>query len=125
MIGEHRTSLESDLYTYTHHSIDELGSDLDWNTAYAIIKTLPLDSALARELQPEGTIWSSRLKTNYLLADIVDLLAGILYTVGRMAGGKPQKPKPIERPSTKKHKDHYGREALPVNELKSWLFKRK
>lgn len=84
-----------------------------------------MDSALARELQPDGTIWSSRLKTNMLLADMVDLLGGILYTVSKLAGGKPHKPKPVERPGKQTKTEHYGKGAMPMDKLKDWIFKRK
>lgn len=60
-----------------------------------------------------------------LLADIVDILSGILYIVSKLAGGKPHKPKPVERPGKQKKVEHYGSGGMKVSDLRDWIFKRK
>lgn len=109
--------------------IDDIGSDLSWSTVKAILKHLPLSSALAREVNAESTTWGSTLKTNFLLADIVDMLQVIDYHLVKISGAKAQKPKPYPRPKVKgKEKagtKHYGKGAMKRDELKDWIFKKR
>lgn len=88
------------------------------------MKNLDLDSALARDVNENITIWGSTLKTNYLLADIFDVLSSIHYALIKMSGGKASKPKPYPRPDNNKTMKKYGKGALKVNDLKDWIFKR-
>ena len=125
-IGEHEDAVESDLRQYTGAGIEDLGTKtLSWKTANSIIKTLPINSALARELSPEISSWENTLKTNLLLADVIDLLQLLVYVVSKIGGGNVQKPKPIKRPGSKDNSKHIGKGAMKVNDLKEWLFKRR
>lgn len=86
------------------------------------------ESALAREINPDIYTWSSRAKTNSLLADIYDLLNMINANLcAKGSGHKPRKPKPYPRPG-QKDKDtettHIGKGALPPDKLREW-FKQK
>ena len=104
--------------------VEEIGSSLSWYTVKAILEHLSLDSALARELHREYVVWDSTLKTNFLLADIIDLLQAIDYHLVSMTGTRAQKPKPYPRPNEKKDKRHIGKGAMKVDDLKKWIFKK-
>lgn len=82
------------------------------------------ESALIRELHPEESVWATRTKTNMILADIFDMLAQINANLVAMGSGKPAKqPKPYPRPVKKKQENerHFGRGALPPDELRRWF----
>ena len=66
------------------------------------------------------------MKTNFLLADIFDMLATINSNLVASASGKPAKtPKKCPRPGRKKEKSenesHFGSGALPPDELERWM----
>ena len=71
--------------------------------------------------------WSSRAKTNAILADIFDMLSQInanLVAVGSHKASK--KPKAYPRPGdNNKREKKIGKNALPVNELDSWLARKR
>ena len=78
-----------------------------------------------REINPEWSIWASRIKTNVILADIYDMLASInanLIAIGTKRSAKRFKPYP--RPKQKKGNDnerHFGSKPLPVADLHRWI----
>ena len=79
-------------------------------------------------MNPEWAAWDSRLKTNFLLADLWDMLANINANLVAIGSRRPAKRiKPYPRPKTKEqdseNKRHFGRDALPVNELHEWFEK--
>lgn len=78
------------------------------------------DSAITRELEPEVYKWSSRYKTNVILADIFDMLAQINENIVASATHKAAKTPPsYPRPGKKKDGKHIGDgEALPAPELR-------
>lgn len=81
-----------------------------------------------REVNPDYAIWSGSLKTNALLADIFDILAIINSNINAMASGKAAKrPKPYPRPNQKApdSEKHFGRGALPKDELRAWIEERR
>ena len=82
-----------------------------------------------REVNPEWAIWANRLKTNFILADIYDILAHINANLVAMGSGKPAKRvKPYPRPKQKKGNDnerHFGSKPLPVAELHKWIEKKR
>lgn len=87
---------------------------------------LPDDSRLRREIEPEYESWSTRTKTNEILADICDILSRINSNLVAMASGKSAKPiKPYQRPWLKKEEKenerHFGRDPLPPDELREWF----
>lgn len=77
-----------------------------------------------RTLNPDVAAWSNTLKTNVILADIFDILAMInanLIAIGtRKAARSPKKyPRPFQKdPESERH---FGRGALPVDELHEWI----
>lgn len=77
-----------------------------------------------RELHPEVTVWASTLKTNAILADICDLLAHINANLVAHASGKPARaPKPYPRLNKQEPENerHFGRGAMPPDELRKWF----
>lgn len=76
------------------------------------------------ELDPEMAAWANTIKTNVILADIFDVLAMInanLVAVGSRKAAK--KPKPYPRPGKRDPEDemHFGKGALPPEELHEWI----
>lgn len=63
------------------------------------------------------------MKTNFILADIFDILAAINYNLQQLGGGKSKKPKPYPRPG--KNKDNntkkFGKGAIPVTSIRDWV----
>lgn len=77
-----------------------------------------------REMHPDESAWSTQVKTNAILADIFDILAQINANLVALGSGRPAKqPKPYPRPIKKKpeHERHFGRDALPPDELRKWF----
>ena len=111
----------------TGHTLDDVGSGLSWAALGSFLHNLGPESATARELDPEMAAWSSRGKTNAILADIFDMLSQInsnLVAIGSHKAAK--KPKTYPRPGDKeKQKKKIGRNALPANELDSWLVRKR
>lgn len=76
-----------------------------------------------REIDPEFALWATTLKTNFILADIYDVLQGINSNLVATASRKKAKGiKPYPRPGKDKtEKKHIGSGALPIPELKKWI----
>lgn len=77
---------------------------------------------MAREINPEVYFWNSRLKTNFILADIWDLLSVIntnLVAIGSRQ--KAKKAPTYPRPENEDSKEHYGKDAVSVPELKEFF----
>ncbi|WP_322767684.1 hypothetical protein [Frankia sp. Cr1] len=73
---------------------------LSWRRLRVIIRHLPADSALARELHGESADWS---RTDRLLADLVDIGRLHMHTTVAVNLGKDQRhpwpaPQPVPRP---------------------------
>lgn len=89
---------------------------------------LDADSAVKQELHTEFKGWSTRIKTNMLLADIVDKLAMINANLVAVAEHKrAKKPEEYPRPWKKKKDNgrHFGAGALPPDELRAWIAERR
>lgn len=81
-----------------------------------------------RELHPEESAWTTRVKTNAILADIFDMLAQINANLVALGSGRVAKtPKPYPRPVKRKpdNERHFGRGALPPDELRAWFEKKR
>lgn len=74
---------------------------------------LPPESMTYRELHPRDEMgkWSTRVKTNAILADLYDA-----YAMSHAKRG--HKPKPYPRPNAKTH--DIGSGAIPVSEFMDW-----
>lgn len=106
----------------TGYTIDDLGDRLGWEVFNDFLTNLGTQSALAKQVTPETSVWGSREKTNSILADIYDVLSAINYSLVKMGGGKPKKPTPYPRINDK-NKKHYGnkKSSLPVNQMRDWV----
>lgn len=116
---EHHKALDSDLMHKTGHELNDVGRSLSWSALYSFIGTLGADSEVARDIAPDLHEWTTRLKTNMLLADIFDMLAMInanLVAVG--SHKKTKQPKPYPRPSDKSKGNTYGNTPVPVADLR-------
>jgi hypothetical protein len=112
------------LLTRTGYQLSDLGGALEWTSMRTFLRHLPVDSAIGQELHPEYAAWASRTKTNVILADIFDQLAQINANLVAIGSGEAAKqPKPYPRPQQKKPENvrHFGRGALPANELREWF----
>lgn len=74
-------------------------------------------------MNPEAAEWSTATKTNAILADIFDQLSMVnaqLRVLITHKRGKP--PKPYKRPGQEdKNKQHFGKGALPITEMREWI----
>lgn len=121
---EHREAVEYDLLVSTGYQLKDVGRSLSWGALESVLRQGGTETALMRELHPEIHAWSTRTKTNEILANIFDLLAQINANLVKIGGGRASRPKPYPRPVTKKEPDdarHFGSGALPVNELRAWM----
>ena len=125
---EHREAIEHDLLVETGHELRDVGRSLSWGALRSFLTHISPESALAREINPEGYIWASRAKTNALLADIYDLLSAVNANLcAKGTGKKPKQPKPYPRPGDKDRNTetrHIGKDPLPPDKLREW-FKQK
>ena len=88
------------------------------------MRHLPIDSVTGQELHPEYAVWATQTKTNVILADIFDVLAQINANLVALSSHKAAKqPKPYPRPVQKDPENvrHFGRGALPPDELRAWF----
>lgn len=126
-VTEHRKAIERDFFVETGHELREVGRTLSWSTLDAFLTHIKPDSALAKELNPKMSSWGTQAKTNTILASIYDLLAVLNANLcAKGTGKKPHKPKPYPRPwdEDKKQKPdvtHFGKGALPPDELRAWF----
>lgn len=88
---------------------------------YHFVTHLDDKSAFARQVNPDVTEWGSITKTNFILADIFDMLSALNYNVRQLAGGSNiQKPKPYKRPN-QEDKQKFGKGAIPVTDIRNWI----
>lgn len=88
---------------------------------YNFVTHLDEHSALAKKVSPDAVEWGSVTKTNFILADIFDILSAINYNLRQLAGGKNmQKPKPYKRPGKDKN-NKFGKGAIPVTDIRNWV----
>ena len=116
------------MFSSTGYTIDDLGERLGWDVFNDFLTNLGTQSALAKQVTPETSVWGSTEKTNMILADIYDVLSAIHYTLAKIGGGKPKKPTPYPRIGDKK-KQRFGnkKSSLPVTQMREWVknYKRK
>lgn len=108
----------------TGHELNDIGSALSWGAFASFLSHTQPDSAIMKELNPDVYAWSNTMKTNAILADIYDLLAIINANLTAIGSGRPAKrPKPYPRPGKQENEDerHFGRGALPPDELRKWI----
>lgn len=121
---EHREAVEYDLLTKTGHCIDDIGRSLPWDALDSFFRCLGPDSALMREIHPEQADWAGTLRTNLILVDIWDMLAQInanIVAIGSRRPAKKVKPYPTPWRKLPEEEQHFGKGALPPDELRKWF----
>lgn len=109
----------------TGYTLDDVGSTLSWSALGAFLHRVEPDGAIAHEIEPDIAAFSSRFKTNAILADIYDVLAQInANMVAGFSRKRTSKPKRYPRPGDN-DKRRIGAGSMTVNELDSWFAKKK
>ena len=109
----------------TGHTLDDVGSALSWSALGAFLHRVDPDGAIAHEIEPEIAAFSSRFKTNAILADIYDLLAQInANLVAGFSRKLTSKPRRYPRPGDES-KRRIGKDSMTISELDSWFAKKK
>ena len=121
--------MERDLLFSTGRELRDVGGALSWGALGAFVHNLAPDSATAAELNPELAQWSTRLQTNMLLADLLDVLRQFNANVcGAFGGKRPEAVKPYPRPWVR-DKDsttrHIGSDGLPPAQLRAWFARKR
>ena len=126
---EHEQAIEYDLLTQTGHELRDVGRTLSWDALTSFVTNLGNESALARELDEEYSIWATTVKTNGILADIFDMLAQINANLVAIAERSKAKPMPsYPRPGVEDDGEdvkHFGKGAVPRGEFRQWLEKKR
>lgn len=125
-VMEHREAIESDLMQ-NGYTLDDVGHSLSWDALRSFLTYARPDSALFRKINPELSEWGSRIKTNYILADIYDQLAvtnALLKT--EISRKKSRQPEPYKRPGQKKTRtQHMGSGPLEsIEAMREWIRQR-
>ena len=122
-IDEHRGAVERDLLIETGHELRDVGSTLSWGALKSFLSSVRMGSALAEDLNPDMVEWSTRAKTNTILADIYDQLSLVNANLRVLITHKPgRKPEPYKRPGMKeKNTKRIGSEPLPVSKMREWI----
>ncbi|WNM65689.1 tail assembly chaperone [Arthrobacter phage Vulpecula] len=118
VLDEHAEAIEYDLLVMGR-SLEDLGTPaLSWRQLMVVVKQAGPGSALARALDPEMDAWTSGAITPWLLATVVDLLAGANWQ--RVGKKSAPKPKPLPRPGSKSEGTRYGSKPIPVADFDDW-----
>ena len=107
--------------------MDDVGSTLSWGALKSYLSHVKLGSALAGELSPEWTEWSTQAKTNAILADIYDQLQVVNSQLRVLITHRPGKqPTPYKRPGDdKKETKRIGKGSLPISKMREWIESRR
>ena len=117
--------MERDLLVQTGHTLDDVGSALSWSALGAFLHRVDPDGAIAHEIEPDIAAFSSRFKTNAILADIYDILAQInANLVAGFSRKRTSKPRRYPRPGDES-KRRIGKDSMTMSELDSWFAKKK
>ena len=126
-IEEHRGAVERDLLTETGYELEDIGSTLSWGALKSYLSTIKLGSVLAEELNPGMNEWSTRARTNTILADIFDQLSLVNTNLRILITKKPgRRPEPYKRPGQERENTkHIGNGALPLSKMREWIENRR
>ncbi|MEV0543113.1 MULTISPECIES: DUF5361 domain-containing protein [Nocardia] len=119
LLEEHSEAIEYDLIVLGLR-LRMLGTDeLGWSDLRAIVKHLPLESALLRTMYPEGSRWQT---AEHLLADVADSLRWLAWA--RTDDGRRGRnmPEPIARPGRQSNRERVGTatELDQMNDFLGW-----
>lgn len=124
-VTEHAGAIEYDLLTQTGHELRDVGRTLSWSALASFILHGGSDSALAREMSEEYSLWTTIQKTNGILADIFDMLAQINANIVAFAThSSSASVKPYPRPGMEERRggtQHFGKGAVTKDEFRKWL----
>jgi hypothetical protein len=119
LLGEHGEAIEYDLIQLGLR-LDWLGTEaLSWRDLLVIVRQAGPGSRLALATQGARALWS---QTDYLLADVIDLLAEANW---QRAGNKhAPRPKRVQRPGVTSPDEgqKFGRDPIPISEFNDWWF---
>ena len=115
--------------TRTRFTLDDLGGTLSWASLLHFVSNLDEHSAYVKKKDGhEVAAWSTRVKTNAILADIYDEIAMLNYFF--LAANtpknspKPKLPKPYPRPgvdeSSSSGTRKFGSKPIPVSQFDDW-----
>lgn len=114
--------MERDLLVQTGFTLEDVGGALSWSALGAFLHKVEPDGAIAQEIEPEIAAFSSRFKTNAILADIYDVLAQInANLVGGFSQKRSQKPRRYPRPGDNGKRQIGKNNSMTVEELDSWF----
>lgn len=88
-----------------------------WRDLRSIVEYSPRDSAIARAAHPNEVAWTA---TDYLLANVVDVLNVANYQRDKANGGRGRRPKPMKRPNVRKP-GQARRKAIPIDQMRDHL----
>jgi len=116
--GEALEALEYELIGRRLRLRDVGGRKFNWRDLYVIIRHLPQDSAMHRRLQviDEDSIWTPEMMVT---AEVVDLVAYLVWFQTKDGQAGRNRPKPLPRPGHRPKKEDYA--ALPPSEMLEWL----
>lgn len=115
LIDKHGEAIAYDCITLGLRLRNVGTDDFTWGDLLAIVQQSPRSSALFRAQYPDEAVWGHQ---EQLLALIADYLAAGNWQRGH--GKKNDYPKPIPRPGVEQDKK-FGNEAMPIDEMASWL----
>lgn len=119
LLDEHGEAVEYDLITLGLRLEWRGTPRLSWRDLLVIVQQSPRTSAPSREVNGAVAAWSV---TDYLLADIYDVLANANWQRANAGKKSPSaRPKPYPRPG--KQQGRSGG-ALPKTEFNDWYYRR-
>lgn len=117
-----RSAVEYDLLTLTGHELNDLGRTLSWRALHSFVKHLPSDSAVVREEYPEYVPWMTTLKTNVILADLIDVVSQLnANIIASRSGKRAHRVKPYPRPKQDNKTEKIGKGAMTHDQLAAWF----
>ena len=110
----------------TGFTLDDVGSAMSWSALGAFLHRVEPDGAIAHEIEPEIAAFSSRFRTNAILADIYDILAQInANLVAGFSRKRPQKPRRYPRPGDNDKRRIGKNNGMTMSELDNWFAQKK
>ncbi len=113
LLRNHCGAVEADLQRTYGLALTDFPHSLTWRRLAVLVRHLPRDSAVGRAVSGEAALWGV---TDYLLANIADLLAGANWQRQNAgASSHSPKPDPVPRPGTDSKP-----KGLPSGALRDW-----
>lgn len=114
-LDAHEDAIRYDLLSIGF-TIEDIPHRLGWRTVKAFLSASPKSSAYVRSKLGHDAAWTLEAD---LMAGLIDTVRDLHWALG---GGKGQRPKPIERPSTRGSQKKYGAgESWTPESIDEWL----